>query len=618
MAAVDMPRLVSIDDEQFVRAVSELEDPILKRLAARALSSVELTAQYPKKSFRKGWQFEGVIGGMKTTLNLLLPFDFPYAPPSFGLVPPPRILTYPHVEEDGMLCLLFDGALVDPAQPVEVVKRLLSDAVGLLEKSYAGENQEDFRDEFLSYWSRVDTPSAKHFRSLLDPMGPSRVIRVWHGANAYTFAEGDKALIEWLGNLGGKRQFTTYPAGLIWLKLPMLPDQYPKSNASLLATVGALGDENALLVLQSLAVAAEDGFDLLIGACASTGVCFAGVSVNKPKGSSSPYSKQGSPLTKGFRPGHIPKDILATRYLNYPEPVTRHEVERADHAWIHGRDVDVGQFSLASKHVVILGCGSVGSLVAKTLATAGVGKLTFVDPQKLDWPNIGRHFLGAKYVGIDKANGLANELQQNFPHLRFDHKAISWQSIAESEPMILEKSDLIVSAMGDWTREGLLNQWQRFGDRPPIVYGWTEEFAGAGHAVAIFRGGACFQCQLTNQGESKLKVTQWRRPTLKQEPACGIMFQPYGPIELNNSANLVAQLAVDVLLGTVTSAAEKIWASRESIITSNGGSWTDDWLDLVAGNTQGEFAVARQWLPDPECPSCGLRVQHVDFSDQPV
>lgn len=600
-----MPRLVSIDNEQFVRAVRELEDPILKQLAARPLSSVELTAQYPTKSFKKGWQFEGVIGGMKTTLNMLLPFDFPYAPPSFGLVPPPRILTYPHVEEDGMLCLLFDGTLVDPAQPVEVVKQLLSDAVGLLEKSYTGENQGDFCDEFLSYWSRVDTPSAKHFQSLLDPIGPSRVIRVWHGANTYTFAEDEKALIEWLANLGDRKQFTTYPAGLIWLKRPMLPDQYPKSNAGVLATVRALGDDDALRVLRSLAIAAEDGFDLLIGARARTGVCFAGVSVKKPKGSSSPFSKQGSPLTKGFRPDRVPKEVLATRYLNSPEPVIRHEVDRADHAWIHGRDVNAGQFSLASKRVVIIGCGSIGSLVAKTLATAGVGKMTFVDPQKLGWPNIGRHFLGAKYVGIEKAKGMEDELQANFPHLSFDHRVGGWEAVADTEPDILNAADLIVSAVGHWSSEGLLNKWQRRGDRPPVVYGWTEEFASAGHAVAIFEAGACFQCQLTEHGESKLRVTSWPGTMLRQEPACGIMFQPYGPVELNNSASLVAELAVDVLVGTTTSQTEKIWASRESIVTSNGGAWSQEWLEFVAANTRGAFTVERDWVQDSECPVCG-------------
>lgn len=605
-----MPRLVSIDDEQFVRAVRELEVPILKQLAARPLSSVELMAQYPKKSFRKGWQFEGVIGGMKTTLNLLLPFDFPYTPPSFGLVPPPRILTYPHVEEDGMLCLLFDGAPVDPAQPVEVVKQLLSDAVGLLEKSYAGENQGDFRDEFLSYWSRVDTPSAKHFQSLLDPIGPSRVIRVWHGANAYTFAEDEKALIEWLGNRGDKKQFTTYPAGLIWLKLPMLPDQYPKNNAGVLATVRELGDENALRVLQSLAVAAEDGFDLLIGACASTGVCFAGVSVSKPKSSSSPYSKQSSPLTKGFRPDHVPKDILATRYLNSAEPVTRHEVDRADHAWIHGRDVDTGQFSLASKRVVIIGCGSIGSLVAKTLATAGVGTMTFVDPQKLHWPNIGRHFLGAKYVGIEKAKGMEDELQANFPHLSFDHRVGRWEAVADSEADILNAADLIVSAVGHWSSEGLLNKWHRRGNRPPVVYGWTEQFASAGHAVAIFEAGACFQCQLTEHGESKLRVTRWPGSMLRQEPACGIMFQPYGPLELNNSANLVAELAVDVLLGSIASPTEKIWVSRESIVTNNAGAWSEEWLGLSGENTRGGFSIEREWKRADDCSLCGTGRQH--------
>lgn len=71
----------------------------------------------------------------------------------------------------------------------------------------------------------------------------------------------------------------------------------------------------------------------------------------------------------------------------------RHNVDRADHAWIHGRDVDAGPLSLADKRVVILGCGSIGSPVAKLLATAGVGKLTFVDPEFLTWSNVGRHYL---------------------------------------------------------------------------------------------------------------------------------------------------------------------------------------------------------------------------------
>jgi sulfur-carrier protein adenylyltransferase/sulfurtransferase len=603
-----MPRSKSIDGEQFDRAVSELEYPILKELAARPLSPVELAAQYPKKSFRIGWQFEGEIGGRPTILNLLLPFDFPYAPPSFGLVPAPKILTYPHVEEDGTLCLLSAGASVDSAQPAEVVRELLSDAVELLEKSYTGENRGDFRDEFLSYWSRASTQPANHFLSLLRPSPPSRIVRAWPGIKGYTFAENEESLKGWLANLGDKKEFQTFPAGLIWLTKPMLPEQYPNSNADVLSVATELGDDVALKVLRSLAAAAEDKFVLLIGSRAVTGACFAGATLNKPRGSSSPFSKQGSLLTKGFRPGSVPREILASRFLNATEPVTRHEVDRADPAWIHGRDIDNGQIQLSAKRVVVLGCGSIGSLVAKTLATVGVGQITFVDPENLVWANIGRHFLGAEFVGGSKAKGLAKELQPNYPHIEFDHRSAKWEMIADTEPGVLSDADLIVSSIGNFSSEGLLNRWQRLAVHPPVVYGWTEAFASAGHAVAIFNVGACFRCQTTEHGEPTLKVTEWPGPTLKQEPACGIMFQPYGPIELNNSANLIAELSVDVLLGAVNSPTERIWASRESVVTSNGGAWSRGWLELTAGDTRGGFCVERAWGENSECTVCRMAI----------
>ncbi len=114
----------------------------------------------------------------------------------------------------------------------------------------------------------------------------------------------------------------------------------------------------------------------------------------------------------------------------------------------------------------------------------------------------------------------------------------------------LRSCDLIVSAMGDWTAEGGLNAWHLAERRRMrIVYGWTEAHACAGHAVAIGPEGGCFACGFGNDGRPLLRVTDWPRSALQAEPACGAVYQPFGPVELTHIEGLIAEVALDCLLG---------------------------------------------------------------------
>lgn len=182
-----MPRTLSLAKSQFDRAVSKLENSILKELVARRLSLSEIDAQYTECSFAAAWQSERIVNGETVPLNLLLPFDFPFAAPSFGLAVPPNILSYPHIEANGTLCILSSSSSVDSTQPDGIVKELLIDADRLLAESFSKANREDFQQEFLSYWSKSGTESSVNFVSLLKPEGLSRVIRVWHSVTTSFF-----------------------------------------------------------------------------------------------------------------------------------------------------------------------------------------------------------------------------------------------------------------------------------------------------------------------------------------------------------------------------------------------------------------------------------------------
>ena len=176
--------------------------------------------------------------------------------------------------------------------------------------------------------------------------------------------------------------------------------------------------------------------------------------------------------------------------------------------------------------------------------------------------DVGRHPLGADSVGYSKAEQLAKKLRTCFPHGKFDSKSEGFGEVLAKEPLLLLNSDLIVCATGIWTVEGTVNAWHRSGMGPSqVMYAWTEPHACAGHAVAVERSSACLQCQFTRLGDAKTNITDWGKSEPKHEPACGAVYQPYGPIELSWTTALASALALDCLLGKISTSTHRIWAA---------------------------------------------------------
>ena len=77
------------------------------------------------------------------------------------------------------------------------------------------------------------------------------------------------------------------------------------------------------------------------------------------------------------------------------------------------------QQEMAAAKIVIVGCGALGSGVARLLAQAGVEHISLVDPENLGWENIRRHELGARVVGHGKAQALAGTIRADLPMIGF-------------------------------------------------------------------------------------------------------------------------------------------------------------------------------------------------------
>jgi len=161
----------------------------------------------------------------------------------------------------------------------------------------------------------------------------------------------------------------------------------------------------------------------------------------------------------------------------------------------------------------------------------------------------------------------------------------------------LLRADVVIAATGSWAAEGSLNDWHvKTGRKNTFLYGWTETHACAGHAVAIAQEGGDLRAGIGGTGVPEFRVTSWPGGgAAKEEPACGAHYHPYGPIELGYVNATIADLALDALLGKITTSIHRVWVARRSHLESVGGHLTPDGELLVKGHEASGLVTERPW-----------------------
>lgn len=147
-----------------------------------------------------------------------------------------------------------------------------------------------------------------------------------------------------------------------------------------------------------------------------------------------------------------------------------------------------------TKHVVVFGCGAVGSEVADALVSSGVGHLTLVDPDLMSEDNVFRHALGRNWIGWHKVVALREELMRKYPGVEVDATKVEAQEwLATGD---LSKVDGVVVALGQPTLERSLSRRIREAGRAiPLVFTWLEPLDLGGHSLLFSATGeGCLDC----------------------------------------------------------------------------------------------------------------------------
>jgi len=497
------------------------------------------------------WIGHLIVSGTIVEVSVTLPTDFPCQVPEVRIDRKSLPRRIPHVESDGKLCLIpTTGVLIDWDRPQDIVTDCLARARALLRDGLSGANEADLIEEFLAYWN----PSCDGgtIRSICTAEMPSREICLLRHRLAPT---GEDTILA----------CDNSEAGRAWLTHASTPCK--KEEKGWLHFLGSSFpppdfDEQLLtrnLVESVKAHSSDADYQAFKAWLAKHGLPCTVICCMRPPAVRSPivfavtfnkaFGKNKQEALKGFREQSLPPLREFAHTLR--QRITRLAVDRLDWEYLLPRAG--GSIELRNKTVAVVGCGSVGALLAEKLACLGVGTMRLVDNETLSTANVHRHALGVEHLGKNKATALSSVLERRFPHVTVAHKPMRVQAVLRDEPDYILNADLVCIALGDETTELWLNDYLR--NRVPSIHTWVEPLGIGGHVLAagLLSDKGCYRCLFQNDAAVGLHNTasfaKAGQTFTRSFAGCAGAFTPFACSDADRTASEAARCALAVLSG---------------------------------------------------------------------
>ncbi len=547
------------------------------------------------KSATTGWRTTIQAINKEWLVDIGLPNRFPDTPPIACVHNWEELfLRNPHVLKDGFLCVIPDSAAINSNDPVSLFHYVNEKAKEVLE----GTDSKDFKDEFSYYWGRCSTEGAQSVL-LIDSVGDlEKEFPVVFCKGYVCVASSLSRLNQWVTNYIGKpSDLENERIGIrLDLESPLIPTDYPDTLEDLLS-LAEVNDPRAEQLIKNNLIQNKLNALVLLAQKEGAGIALGGLIYNGLG------LAQAKDFTKGFRPGKIPPNLLFSRAqrLIHSTIIKKCKVTHVDHEYIHSRGGDGRNFS--QKKVLLIGCGSLGGYVAHLLSRAGIGYLTVTDNDILGWENVGRHVLGASYLGRWKAEAMSEALIRELPHLNIVGIPKDWRDIYEENQNIFDEHDLVISTVADWRCEGPLNALKLKHNLPPLLFGWLEPHAVAGHCLVISEKGGCFECGTNQFGQFDQHVANFEDSTIIKEPGGCIHYQRYGPTALMPVASLITNITIECLLADSIQSNLYSWISSKEHMESAKANISPCWQNNI--NEKGYSKTFKNvWPKSKTCQLC--------------
>ncbi len=207
---------------------------------------------------------------------------------------------------------------------------------------------------------------------------------------------------------------------------------------------------------------------------------------------------------------------------------------------------------MKKKCVVIIGCGSVGSLVAMELARAGVEKYVLCDADTLEYHNVCRHQCGIDDVGDLKVNALKRKILNINPNVNVKTFGGIIQNIPKEilDEMCTPFETIFVGCGDNRAADVYANRIAIYFDAAFISIGfWERAYAGEIFYHIPHKNMPCYKCAL-GSGDLSGRVEANHHIYSNQENVEGVKFEPGISVDINFITSIGIKLIIDILNST--------------------------------------------------------------------
>ncbi len=564
------------------------------------------------------WIFDSTIlvAGMETSIRCGIDGRFPASLPQFLLREQPKDRLLPHVGPDGSICYQEkEGLVINWKDPEGIFDQALDKVHGLLLEGYNGTNDGEFLDEIGYYWSNftgTDTissildPSKRHARKVVlltytfELLLPQRIQIQFVGdtkkeLEAFLpnfnprFAKREYSYA-WFVPLEEYRDFPVPAWKSFWdahaLERAIYPRVSDATKSKLRANKGEKLKEIEHLVLS---LPLPNGSNALLGVKIET------------KG----FRSAGEGISKY----EFVHSIIAPRQNSTLSPV---KIQRMDESYLIERGG--GSIPLKDKHVLVVGCGAVGSIAAMEMAKAGIGEITLVDFDILSVDNSHRHLLGFNdgCLSFPKVSMVKMEIEKQIRHVKVHERKASIESLISMQNFSISEFDLVFLATGNPTTELLVNEWLAgLPDSPPAVYAWVEALGIGGHLLLANNnaGVGCLKCLHTPHPDDEPDAFYNRASFAERDQffaktvaGCGTRFTPFSALDASRTAIEGVRLVIDALKGDEPGHPLRSWKGNSKEFLKQGFK-----LSRRFQLNEVELDTFKYEYQNPNCSVCGSK-----------
>lgn len=528
-------------------------------------------------------------------LTVAIPRVFPDKLPKIYLSDDDFQKTFPipHVDMNKFVCTRDTNTVyINEYKSGEALNELIEIAINeIILRGIKGENSHDFLEEFLAYWNDQNSSVL----SLYTPINRTEVIGFYELNSLllkcrHIIAEKRSDVEKWISKMNAKCVIRS-ERKILYLPLPSAPKfPLPENNGDILKFIESYGTD-ITDIFDQFYKDDESNIYVLFSFLINDKRILAGWG----------HAQWDRVILMGFRNSKLP--IKERLLRNKTTGIKRLNTERIDRERLFGRVGTQLDPTILNSKIGILGCGSLGSLIANTLSKCGIRKFSLFDNDQLKPENTPRHLCGFSDIQNNplKVNAVKSRLESHFPDIECSTNDGDLLDLFMDNPTKLNENNLIISATANHAVERRLNKLQRDGIiTQPILYLWIEPFGVGGQFLYIHQSkGGCYQCCFDSEGHFSHAISDHENDLETRETGHQITFLPYSYLEAESLTTFACRNIMRWLLHPEESSMLTTWLGDLNLFRSNGISIRDEW----GGDTS--FSTYVREIPkEGECPVC--------------